>query len=325
MRRALDPFLVGLAVAVLLAWAFPEPGARGGWLQPERLNQVGVALIFFLHGASLPLAALREGTLKWRVHVLVQLCTFLVFPLFGGVLWAATDGWVNPSLRIGLFFLCALPSTVSSSVALTAAARGDVAVAVFNATLSSLLGIVLTPLWLALVLGAGGPGPSLGSVVLDLVQWLLLPLAVGQICRPWIGAWVARHKRQVGLVDRGTILMLVYTSFCDSMKSGVWSAVSWQTVAVLTLLSFVIYGVLLSLVRVVGRRLRLSDPDQIAAMFCGSKKSLATGVPMAQIIFPNAAGLGLILLPIMIYHALQLILSGILASRWAQRGLAPSV
>lgn len=325
MKRKIDPFLLGLAGAVALAWLFPEPGASGGWLYPELLNKAGIALIFFLHGAALPLAALKAGSLKWRVHAVIQAATFILFPLVGVGLWWWGEGRISEDLRIGLFYLCALPSTVSSSVALTAAARGDVAVAVFNATTSSLLGIVLTPLWLGAVIGSTGPGVPVGDVIIDLVKWLLLPFAVGQVLRRWIGAFVARHKAGISLIDRGTILVLVYTSFCDSMMMGVWSRETGPAVIGVTLLSLVLYAVVMFVMWSASRALGLTWPDTIAAMFCGSKKSLATGVPMAQIVFASGGGaMGIILLPIMIYHALQLVLSGALASRWSRRTQAAS-
>src|SRR5882724_7920133 len=224
MKFKPDWFLLGMVAATALAWAFPAPGAGGGWLHPEILTKAGIALIFFLHGLALSFDALKAGTLRWPLHLLVQSSTFLLFPLLGLALNAALGGHVSAELRLGLFFLCALPSTVSSSVALTAAARGNVAAAVFNATLSSLLGVVLTPLWLSLVVGASGNALPFGSVVLDLMLWLVLPLFVGQGLRPLLGGLAARHKRQINVVDRLTILLLVYTSFCDSVKGGVWSS-----------------------------------------------------------------------------------------------------
>ncbi|MCX6953497.1 MAG: bile acid:sodium symporter, partial [Verrucomicrobia bacterium] len=223
MKLKPDWFLLGMIAATALAWAFPTPGAAGGWLHPELLTKAGVALIFFLHGVALSFAALKAGTLRWPLHLLVQSSTFLLFPVLGLLLNAALGDAVSPELKLGLFFLCALPSTVSSSVAMTAAAHGNVAGAVFNATLSSLLGVFLTPLWIAFVLKSGGASQPIGPVILDLIRWLVLPLAVGQVCRPWLGAWAQRNKPRINLVDRGTILLLVYTSFCDSFKEGVWS------------------------------------------------------------------------------------------------------
>lgn len=315
MKRP-DWFLIGMGVAVALAWLLPDPGAKGGSLHPELLNKLGVSLIFFLHGLTLSFAALSAGTRNWRLHLLVQLCTFLLFPVLGLLLLASLGQAIGPDLRTGLFFLCALPSTVSSSVALTATARGNVPGAVFNATLSSLLGVVLTPLWLGLVLGAAGHSLPLGRVVLDLLLWLVLPLFIGQALRPLFGALASRHKARIGVLDRLTILMLVYTSFCDSVKAGVWHAGA-APLLISTLSSVALLAVALSFVSVVSRALGFSLPDRIAAVFCGSKKTLASGVPMARLIFGANPGLGLILLPIMIYHPLQLVIGGWLAGRFA--------
>jgi sodium/bile acid cotransporter 7 len=316
MRRP-DWFLLGMGAAVALAWLLPDPGGAGGSLHPELVNKLGVALIFFLHGLSLPLQALAAGTRKWRLHLLVQASTFALFPGWGLLLLTAFGARLGPDLRVGLFFLCALPSTVSSSVALTAAARGDVAVAVFNASLSSLLGVVLTPLWLSFALGASGRALPLGQVLLELATWLVLPLVVGQLLRPLLGGFAARHKAQINVVDRATILLLVYTSFCDSVKGGVWRQ-GLQPVLISALTSVVLLALALSITWSLGSRLGFAREERIAALFCGSKKSLATGVPMARVIFGAAPNLALVLLPIMIYHPLQLVVGGWLAGRFSR-------
>ena len=311
-----DWFMWGMVIATLLAWAFPGPGSSGGWLHPELLTKVGIALIFFLHGVALSFAALRAGTLGWRLHLVVQLSTFLLFPLIGLGLYALLAGKIAPSLQLGIFYLCALPSTVSSSVALTAAARGNVAGALFNATLSSLLGVFLTPLWIAFVLKTSGGNVPLGPVMLDLVKWLILPLILGQFCRPLFAKWASKNKSKINTADRATILILVYTSFCDSFKEGVWSENGWLTVLLVVVICTVIFAVVMALVGGASRSLGFSREDRIAAMFCGSKKTLASGVPMARLIFGAHPGIGLILLPIMIYHPLQLVICGVLAQRW---------
>ena len=323
-KKPIDWFLPGMLAAVLLAWLLPDPGAKGGALHPELINKLGVSLIFFLHGLLLSFAALRAGTLLWRLHLVVQLSTFVVCPLIGLGTLALLGGALDPNLSLGIFYLCALPSTVSSSVAMTAAARGNVAAAVFNATLSSVLGVLLTPLWMSVVAGATGAALPLGSVVLDLVLWLMLPLALGQLARPLLGAWAARHKPKISVVDRLTILLLVYTAFCDSIKSGVWLDSGAGSLLATLAFSAALLGVLLLLVNAVCALLGFSTEDRIAAMFCGSKKTLASGVPMARLMFAGHAGLGLILLPIMIYHQLQLLVCGWLAARFAARESAPA-
>ncbi|MCW5889967.1 MAG: bile acid:sodium symporter [bacterium] len=318
MVPRVDWFLIGMVVAVVLAWIHPEPGASGGSLHPELVNKLGVSLIFFLHGLGLPLRALAAGTLKWRLHLVVQLATFLLCPLVGLLALALLGSRVTPDLRVGLFYLCALPSTVSSSVAMTAAARGNVPAAVFNATLSSLLGIVLTPLWLELALGKAGQTLPLAEVMLDLVRWLVVPLAVGQLLRPWLGELAARHKARIGVVDRLTILLLVYTSFCDSVQAGVWSS-GTVTLGASAGFSVVLLAVVMGVTWAATGALGFELPDRIAGLFCGSKKTLASGVPMARLIFGADPALGVILLPIMLYHPLQLVVCGWLAGRFARQ------
>jgi sodium/bile acid cotransporter 7 len=319
MKFKPDWFLLGMILATILAWVFPGPGASGGWMHPELVTKAGVALIFFLHGLALSFAALRAGALNWRLHLLVQSCTYVLFPLIGLGLNALLGGRIAYELALGLFFLCALPSTVSSSVAMTATARGNVAGAVFNATFSSLIGIVLTPLWVAWVMKTTGEAQPILPVIVDLLKWLVLPLAIGQSLRPWLGAWAQRHKPGISVVDRLTILMLVYTSFCDSFKQGIWTDSGAGQLVTISLICTALFALLMVLTSVTAKALGFSREDRIVAIFCGSKKTLASGVPMAKLIFGAHPGLGLILLPIMIYHPLQLIVCGVLAQRWGKQ------
>lgn len=320
MRLKIDWFLAGMVAATALAWAFPAPGAAGGWLHPELLSKAGVALIFFLHGVTLPGSELRSGAARWRLHVVVQAATFLFFPLLAWLTIRLLGAHLSPALQLGIFFLGALPSTVSSSVAMTGMAGGNVAGAVFNATLSNLLGIFITPLWVLVLLRAGGQSLPVLPVVLDLVRWLLLPLAIGQMCRPWLGGWAMRHKAFVKTADRGTILLLVYTSFCDSFANGVWTAQGGASIALVTVIAVVFFAAVFAAVSGAARALGFERGDRIAAVFCGSKKSLASGVPMAKLMFGANPALGAILLPIMIYHPLQLVICGFLAERWGREG-----
>jgi sodium/bile acid cotransporter 7 len=320
-KPTVDGFMIGLAVVVVMAWLLPSPGAAGGVLHPEVLNKVGIALVFFLNGLSLPFAALRAGTVLWRLHLVVQLATYGLFPLIGLVLvFVLGHAGLEDNLVLGMFYLCVLPSTVSSSVAMTAAARGNVPAAVFNATLSSLLGVVLTPLWLSAALGATGQGLPFAKVVLDLLTWLVVPLLVGQLVRPILGAWATRNKKRISLVDRGTVLLLVYTSFCDSFKEGVFLSHGPTALVVTLVVSFVLLTLVLSLTLLAAKAMGFSTEDRIVAVFCGSKKTLASGVPMARLIFGAHPGLSMILLPIMIYHPIQLVVCTWLAGKWARRG-----
>ncbi len=316
----LDWFLSGMVIAIVLAALFPSPGAQGGCLHPELLTKAGIALIFFLNGALLSFGALRDGIMRWRLHLIIQGATFVLFPLIGLVFLTVAGRWISLDLRLGLFYLCAIPSTVSSSVAMTAAARGNVPVAMFNATLSSLIGIVVTPLWMNFILRTSRQHLDIINVFIEMALWLVLPLVLGQLARPLIGSWLAGHKTGTQIADRGVILVLVYTSFCDSFARHVWSSHSPATLALVIAATLGLFFLVLSLLWQGCDRFNILPAFRSAVVFCGTKKSLASGVPMAHLIFAaNPASLGLILLPIMIYHPLQLIICTPLASRWARQ------
>jgi sodium/bile acid cotransporter 7 len=324
MKFKFDWFMKGMVFAVVLAFVWPKPGAHGGFLHPDVINKVGIALVFFLNGMGLSMASLREGVSRWRVHLLVQISTFLVFPLLGLGFLKLNNAWMSPDLQMGFFYLCALPSTVSSSVALTVAARGNVPVALFNATLSSLIDVVLTPIWMAWAMGHEGTAFDVGPVVLNLVLWVLLPLVTGQALRPMLSRWAVRHKSRIQIVDRLTILMLVYTSFSDSVQQGIWSQYGYTVLLQTLFFTTVLFFVMLQLTGLASRLMGLPEEDRIAAVLCGSKKTLASGVPMAHLIFGANPALGLILIPIMVYHPLQLASCGVLVQRWAARKLPPT-
>ena len=315
-----DWFMKGMLIAVALGFVWPAPGAHGGFLQPEWLNRIGVAMVFFLNGLGLSLAAMRDGALRWRAHLVIQSSTFVLFPLLGVAILALTKHWLSPELQLGFFYLCALPSTVSSSVALTVAARGNVPVAVFNATLSSLIGVIITPLWMAWMLDrAGGANFPVAPVIKDLLIWVVLPLVLGQLARGRLGAWAAKRRTVIQKVDRVTILVLIYTSFADSVQQGIWSRYGMAAVAQTIVGTTLLFAAALVIVNLVARWSGLALPERIAVVFCGSKKTLAAGVPMAHLIFGTNPALGLILMPLMIYHPLQLAIGGVLAQRWAGR------
>ncbi len=312
-----DWFLPAMAVVVALAALWPAIGATGGPLKAEVVTKVGVMIAFFVYGLTLSFAALKGGALNWRLHLAVQAGTFLLFPLLGFVLAKFAAPWLSVDLRYGFFYLCALPSTISSSVALTGVARGNVPGAVFNATLSSLIGVVLTPVWLYLLAGVTGAGIDLGAAILDIARMLLLPMAVGQLCRPLLAAWAARHRAALQLTDRLLILFLIYSSFCDSFAQRIWAGHGPTLLLTVTLGSAVLFVLALAAMIGLARALGFGHGDRMALIFCGSKKSLAQGVTMGKVLLATHPAAGLVLLPLMIYHALQLIVGGLLAPRWA--------
>ena len=313
-----DWFLLGMLLAVLVASFLPDLGRSGGWLRADVLSGYGIFAIFFLHGIGLSTDKLRSGLSRWQLHLLVQAFTFVVFPLLWWGLNISVGRWLPQDLMFGFFYLCALPSTISSSVAMTSLARGNVPAAIFNATLSTLLGIFLTPLLVSLLLGQSGQ-LDLGAAMLNIARLLLLPFVLGQVMRPLWGAWFARYKPYTNVLDRAVILLLVLSAFSDSVADGLWREHGPGLLAQTLIGTALILAVVLWLTRLVARRAGFNVEDEITAVFCGSKKTLASGVPMAKLLFGSEPSLGVIVLPIMCYHQLQLFVCAVMARRYAAR------
>lgn len=313
-------FLIGMVAAVGLATLFPGVGSSGGVLHADVLANVGMGLVFLFHGVGLSPQALRLGVSNWRLHLTVQLMTYAAFPILWLILNPLVGGFLPADLRLGFLYLCALPSTISSSVAMTAIAKGNVPGAIFDASFSSLLGIFLTPLIVGMgYVATGGQGLSLLDAMRDIAVLLLLPFILGQILRLFMGEWFMRHKAFVNNFDKLVILMLVFTAFCNSVKGGLWTNYGPGMLLVTMLGSGALLTIVLSLSVFVTRRLGFNKEDEIAAVFCGSKKTLASGVPMARLIFGANPALGVILLPIMFYHPIQIFVCSVLADRYARR------
>ncbi len=315
----IDGFLIAILCAVALALVAPGVGAGGGPLHLATLTTIGIGLVFFLHGAALSPHALKAGAANWRLHAFVHSSTFLLFPAIGMAVFWGARGLIAPEVRLGFFYLCALPSTISSSVAMTALARGNVSGAIFDATLSGLMGMVLTPLLVGLVAtGITGHLPLLPAI-LSVLETLLLPFAAGQLLRRWIGVFVAKNKSWANKVDRAVIVMIVYGAFCDSTAGGLWSKYAPLTLLGIAVLVVALLAFVLVTTTTASRLLRFSREDEAAAVFCGSKKSLANGAPIALVLFGHNPALGMIMLPVMLYHQAQLIVCSILARRYAAR------
>ena len=318
-RVVTDWFLCGMVLATVLAYFFPTFGATGGGMHAEYVINIGVFVVFFLHGVNLSSEQITKGLKNWRLHLMIQAFTFVVFP----VIWLICDltlGSHAPALlMLGFFYLCALPSTISSSVALTGTAGGNVPAAILNASLSSVLGIFITPWLVSLVVGTGAGGIDLGSTLLKLCGILLLPLILGQLMRPLLGKFFSRHKKYTNLIDKIVILLLVYAAFCNSMLSGIWENQGSAVLVTAFVGTAVLLAVILLMTTSTARLLKFDHGDKVAAVFCATKKSLAAGAPMAALIFGNNPAMGLILLPIMIYHPMQLIVCSVIAENYANR------
>ncbi|MGW6406850.1 bile acid:sodium symporter family protein [Streptomyces vinaceus] len=309
----LDPWILTLLGTVGVAALLPARGAAAS--VAEGASTGAVALLFFLYGARLSTREALDGLRHWRLHLTVLACTFVLFPLLGLAARGLVPTLLTPPLYSGLLFLCLVPSTIQSSIAFTSIARGNVPAAICAGSFSSLAGIVLTPLLAAVLLGGGASGFSLDSL-LKIVLQLLLPFLLGQFLRRWVGGFLVRNKRVLGYVDRGSILLVVYTAFGAGMVAGVWHQVSAARLGVLMAVEAVLLTVMLLVSWYGAKRLGFGRADRIAIQFAGSKKSLAAGLPMASVLFGAQAGLAV--LPLMLFHQMQLMVCAVLARRRAR-------
>ncbi len=313
-----DNFTLLLIVAVGLASVLPCQGQVAAGF--DHLTNIAISLLFFLHGAKLSREAALAGLTHWRLHLTVLACTFVLFPVFGLVLRPVLEPLVTPALYLGFLYICVLPSTVQSSIAFTSVAHGNIPAAVCSASASSLIGIFITPLLVGLLImphqGAGGIDAS--AAVLQIIMLLLVPFMLGQIARRWIFGWIQRHPILVKIVDQGSILLVVYTAFSEAVVEGLWHQLPLPALLGVAVVSAILLGLMMLLTTYGSRWLGFNKEDEITIVFCGSKKSLASGIPMAKVLFVGHP-IGMLVLPLMLFHQLQLMVCAVLAQRYAQR------
>lgn len=309
-----DPLIVLIILAVIIAIIAP---ARGNFADIfGQLTNVAIALLFFLYGARLSTQEALNGLKHWRLHLTILAFTFVVYPLIGIALRPLT-AVISNDMYLGILFLTLVPSTVQSSVAFTSIAKGNVAGAIVSASASNLVGVIITPLLVMFLMGTGGGVHIDTSVFGEIALLLLAPFVLGQLTRRWVGK-VAQSKA-TKVVDRGSIAMVVYSAFSKVVVDGIWSSISLWDLAFLVVFAAIFVAFMLWLTRKASQKMGFNRADTIAIEFCGSKKSLATGLPMASVIFASGgASLGLLILPLMIYHQVQLMMCSWLAARYAQ-------
>ncbi len=315
MRFLPDKFTSMLIATILLASVLPVQGDFATWF--GLATKVAVGLLFFLHGARLSRDAVIAGLTHWRLHLTVLASTFVLFPLLG-----LAAGWVIPGLAqsafyTGILYLCVLPSTVQSSIAFTSMAGGNVSAAIVSASASNIFGMFLTPILVGLLftVNSGAGGISLDALEAILLQ-LLAPFVLGQILQPWIGNFMRRHSKPLSFVDRGSILMVVYLAFSEAVVEGLWHTVSWQDLGMMIGIDILLLVIVLLVTWYGSKWLGFNRADRITILFCGSKKSLASGAPMASAIFASAS-VGSIVLPLMLFHQIQLMACAVIARKLA--------
>jgi sodium/bile acid cotransporter 7 len=319
MKVRIDGFVLSIIVVILIAWLFPQWGTKESWLPVETISSIGVSLIFFFYGLKLSPEKLKAGLRNWRLHLLVQLSTFLLFPLLVLPLRPFFQTAELNTIWLALLFLAALPSTVSSSVVMVSIARGNVAGAIFNASISGLIGIAITPLWMGLFVPATNTEYDLGGIYLKLLLEILLPVLLGISLQRYGGKWAQHYSKHLTFFDKSVILLIIYKSFAESFEANIYSSVKPIYFAMIALVVVGLFFLVYFLTGFIARQLHFSIEDQVAAQFCGSKKSLVHGTVFSKILFSQSTAIGMMLLPLMLFHAFQIFMVSIYAGRLSRR------
>lgn len=318
-KAGFDGFLLMIVTMILLAYFLPQPGMVKEPVSLEDIANAGVSFIFLFYGLRLSVEKLRAGLVNWRMHIIVQLTTFLFFPL---IVLAFRPLFINNGfdlLWLGVFFLAALPSTVSSSVVMVSIAKGNIPAAIFNASISSLIGVVATPIWVGLFIASATGDFDATDIFIKLILQVLVPVIIGISLNSRFGAIAEKYKKQLKYFDQGVILTIIYTSFCKSFSEHLFEDFTALELAGLALGMMVLFFVVFVFIGLLSRFFGFSDEDRITVLFCGSKKSLVHGTVMSKVLFQHSTISGIVLLPLMLYHALQLIAASVIAQRMAQR------
>jgi solute carrier family 10 (sodium/bile acid cotransporter), member 7 len=315
----LDRFVLAIIVVIIIAWFFPYWGTKQSPLPIDLISTIGISLIFFFYGLKLNAERLKAGLRNWKLHVLVQLSTFLLFPLIILAFYPFVIHEHGQTIWLAFLFLAALPSTVSSSVVMVSIAKGNIPGAIFNASISGLIGIVITPLWMGLFLHGSETDYNLGSVYLKLITEILIPVILGLILHKYWGNFAIKHSRQLSRFDKSVILLIIYKSFAVSFEDKVFSSVGITDLLVISLGTVLLFYFVYYLTGYMSRQLSFSMEDRITAQFCGTKKSLVHGTVFSKILFPASFPMGIILLPLMLFHAFQIFVISVIASKMAKR------
>lgn len=311
-----DRFVLAIIGMIILGKIFPQAGIYRGPVNLDLLSDIGVSLIFLFYGIKLSPEKLRSDLGNWRLHLVVQLVTFILFPLLALVglkLFSTPQTWL---IWVGVFFMASLPSTVSSSVVMVSIAKGNVPAAIFNASVSSLVGVFLTPLWMGVVLsGSNSQMGDISGIIIKLIIQVLVPVSVGMLLNRRFGAWANRNDKGLKMFDQSIILMIVYVSFSESFSKNLFAELPTLSLFALAGGIIVLFYITYEALNLASKLMHFNREDRITALFCGSKKSLVHGTVMSSILFGGMGSLGIILLPIMMYHAIQLVIISFIAQK----------
>ncbi|MFA7687813.1 MAG: bile acid:sodium symporter family protein [Moheibacter sp.] len=310
-----DKFIIAIVLAVLAAYLFPQGGSGNAKAFLDTVSSIGISFIFFFYGIKLGPEKLRLGVRNWKLHLLIQLATFLLFPLLVIGFYPIFQNESNENLWLAFLFLGAMPSTVSSSVVMVSLARGNVPAAIFNASISGLIGILVTPLWIGLFMKNHSAGFDLGSIYVKLLTEILIPIVLGLCLQKWLGRIALRYNQQLNTFDKSVIVLIIYKSFAESFQKKIFESVNFSDLAWITISVILLFAVVYFFTGFISRILRFNREDRITAQFCGTKKSLVHGTVFSKILFPATFPVGMVLLPLLVFHAIQIFIVGIIASR----------
>jgi len=314
-----NKFIILLLLVVLLAWFFPGPGAPDSAIPLKTIGSIGISFIFFFYGLKLSREKIRTGLSNIRLHLVVQLSTFLLFPLIIMLFFPLLRNDYQHTLWLAVFFLAALPSTVSSSVVMVSLAKGNVPAAIFNASLSGIIGIAVTPLWMGLFMQAQEADYDFSQIYLKLFLEIILPVVLGLLLQPRWHKFATKYSRQLTMFDKSVILLIVYKSFAESFYAGLFEGIGWYDLSLLGGLVIILFFVVYGMIYFVATWMGFNREDRITAVFCGTKKSLVHGTVFSNVLFGNMAAAGIMLLPLMIFHAFQILAVSVIASRYARQ------
>lgn len=315
MKPRIDRFVLAVIGVIGLAYLFPQWGLPDSKIPVDVISGIGISLIFFFYGLKLSPTKLKDGVKNWRLHLLVQASTFLIFPLLVLLFRPLMQNEEQEIIWLAFFFLAALPSTVSSSVVMVSIAKGNIPAAIFNASISGIIGVVLTPLWMGLFVKNAQTDFNFADIYTKLIVQIILPVLLGVVLQRFWGAYAQKYSKQLTLFDKSIILLIIYKSFARSFDEDIFSSVSMVDLLILFVAVLILFWLIYFLTGFLAKKLKFNTGDQITAQFCGTKKSLVHGTVFAKIIFGNMSSIGIILLPLMLFHALQLLIISVLASK----------
>ncbi|MBK8807925.1 MAG: bile acid:sodium symporter [Bacteroidales bacterium] len=310
-----DWFIFGLLIMIVCSYLFPQLGNENVQNTLNLASEIGISLVFLFYGCRLSISEIRKDISNWKLHLLVQSSSFILFPLLILPFYFLASNPDDKVIWLAMLFLAALPSTVSSSVVMVSIAKGNITAAIFNASISGLIGIFLTPLWMGLFMKLGSTDTNFVDILISLVLKIVLPITIGVMLNKYVGVWFNKHKKKFGNFDKSVILSIVLLSFSKSFSEHIFSNISTGRIVLLIVAVIALFVIVYYTMKTLGSVFKLNRADSITLLFCGSKKSLMHGSVFTKILFTGSAGIGIFLVPIMIYHAMQIIIISIIAQK----------